>query len=785
MDREARPKPSVRRLVILATVLLGTAIRTVHLASIRIDLPHNGGGLFVEFAHQIAANGFRLPRRIPFYTDGGIPFAYPPLPFYLEAVFTDLLAYPDFIVANLLPPAVAVVTLIAFYWLTKELSFGFWTQATALLAYATMESAFADQTEASGLAEAFGSLALVVIAAGLARAWRRETLRSYALVGVLWAFAVVASPGSAYASVLTLAIFVAARLVQLDWRPRLRDVTHLFAAGGLALLLSSPYWLTVSSNHGFQIFFSSLNAQHGITSGPWEDLIEFKYASDAILWNSLLFCGMGWAALTGWWPLALWTLALRAIPREGWWMASAPGALLAGLGATKVVGPRILRAARRTGHRIGGVALLVALVALVAFPTWEGLENKMGSGDSYPEAVEAMAWAKANTPTDAKFVVLVNENILEWAPRAMQRTVLNEIFGTEFTPDKQAKVTQFKDAVAECSDFACIQATFLAADVATPEPGESLSEIRLYALISRPHLAKLARASDPEETGFGLLWQNARLAVGFIMPSDLRPHVTLEPGLGLTSLGELPDISRQGSVIHLDMNWMSRGVPDVEQEVYLSLVDQEGVRRETTGLRPFRNFSKHALFTGVVSVDHHKLQIDPHLPPGEYNLVVATSKHDPGSPLASVRVEPLPRSFDPPADISQTVDARFGKNIELLGYSIEQAPDSLHVDLHWRARRRPEGYYKVFVHLFDPVAGEVVAQHDAAPRDWSYPTDWWETGEVVTEEISLSLSDVPSGQYRLGVGLYAPETGQRLPVTASQQGDATGDRLVVTDVTIR
>jgi hypothetical protein len=72
--------------------------------------------------------------------------------------------------------------------------------------------------------------------------------------------------------------------------------------------------------------------------------------------------------------------------------------------------------------------------------------------------------------------------------------------------------------------------------------------------------------------------------------------------------------------------------------------------------------------------------------------------------------------------------------------------------------------YKVFVHLVDPTTGDIVVQDDAVPRRWTYPTTWWERGEVVGDTISLPLHEVPLGQYHLVLGLYDKKTGQRLPV---------------------
>jgi hypothetical protein len=85
--------------------------------------------------------------------------------------------------------------------------------------------------------------------------------------------------------------------------------------------------------------------------------------------------------------------------------------------------------------------------------------------------------------------------------------------------------------------------------------------------------------------------------------------------------------------------------------------------------------------------------------------------------------------------------------------------------------------YKVFVHLIDLTTGAIVAQDDVVPRRWTYPTTWWERDEVVEDTVALSLDGVSPGQYRLLVGLYDPEAGQRL-LAYSADGERYPDDAV-------
>jgi hypothetical protein len=73
----------------------------------------------------------------------------------------------------------------------------------------------------------------------------------------------------------------------------------------------------------------------------------------------------------------------------------------------------------------------------------------------------------------------------------------------------------------------------------------------------------------------------------------------------------------------------------------------------------------------------------------------------------------------------------------------------------------------------------IVAQDDAMPRQNQYPTSWWAEGEVVSDEIMLSLKDVPPGCYRLALGVYDPQTIDRLTAIGPDNTPIADDRVVL------
>ncbi|UCG23149.1 MAG: glycosyltransferase family 39 protein [Chloroflexota bacterium] len=119
-------------------------------------------------------------------------------------------------------------------------------------------------------------------------------------------------------------------------------------------------------------------------------------------------------------------------------------------------------------------------------------------------------------------------------------------------------------------------------------------------------------------------------------------------------------------------------------------------------------------------------------------------------------------AFEVPPGATE-VNASFGDSLRLLGYKLDREGVEVRLTLFWRGEQRMPTDYKVFVHIFEPGGGGVpVAQSDAMPKNWRYPTTLWGLNELVVDDIAVSLEKVASGQYGVAVGVYDPISGERL-----------------------
>jgi hypothetical protein len=89
---------------------------------------------------------------------------------------------------------------------------------------------------------------------------------------------------------------------------------------------------------------------------------------------------------------------------------------------------------------------------------------------------------------------------------------------------------------------------------------------------------------------------------------------------------------------------------------------------------------------------------------------------------------------------------------------------TLILTLTWQAIAPVPGDYTIFVHLLSG-ADTKAAQVDTRPCGGECPTDTWQPGEIVVDRYQLTLApDASAGPYRLAMGLYLLDTGERAAV---------------------
>lgn len=253
-------------------------------------------------------------------------------------------------------------------------------------------------------------------------------------------------------------------------------------------------------------------------------------------------------------------------------------------------------------------------------------------------------------------------------------------------------------------------------------------------------------------------------------------------GMGIIEAQLSTDVLPQEGLLEAQVVWGTRKEPSTDWEAYLALTDAAGDQVQRAAFAPCDGWPTSTWGRDALARGEGRLQVNPFVRRGRYTVVLGlsdpASSQQAGEPLAvgQVEVQAIRRMFGIP-EMDTTCHVRFGTALKLLGHDLHKAADQLVLKLHWQALRRMEESYTFFVHLIEVETGELVAQADVIPHDWTYPTTWWEAEEVVSDEVRLPLVDVPPGRYRLAVGVYNGDSGERLTITDSDK--PVSDRYIV------
>ena len=290
-------------------------------------------------------------------------------------------------------------------------------------------------------------------------------------------------------------------------------------------------------------------------------------------------------------------------------------------------------------------------------------------------------------------------------------------------------------------------------------------------------------------------FEDERIAVYATAPlagQDFAVTDQLAPGIGPIQATASTECLNPGGVLEVDVGWGTTAPPGRDFDVKLALVDEGGIVRQGESFPLSTAWPAREWPANAVAWGYYPLYTHPSLPTGNYTVTLSLVDPATGAiqgqqvTVGRLAVSQSPCVFALPGEAADTIrtNAVFGDDLRLLGYSLRHEGDHLALTLHWRAERRMETAYKIFVHVFDPATQAPVAQDDAMPRRWAYPTTLWSPGELVTDVVPISLEGVPPGAYGVALGVYDPETMER-PRVVDGTGQLQPDgRLVLPGETV-
>jgi hypothetical protein len=443
---------SLTGMIVLIT-LLGAVVRCFYVFN--TSFPLNDGGMFYVMVRDLQANAYHLPQ-FTSYNGGNIPYAYPPLPFYLTAWLNQELGISLLALLRFLPLLFSIATIPIFAWLAREILAEKQPVALATLVFTLLSPVYTWQIMGGGLTRAPALFFTLAALAFLVRWCRQPNWKDWA-GGVIFS-ALTALCHLEMLWMLALSIPVIYMYYRKDWRLLWR----LFLAGIAVIALTAPWWATVVARFGFQTFFNALHSGNfnwqtplatflGLL--PTQDLNETVFTLIALA-GVLIVLRKRRSFLPVWW-LVFALLDMRSGQRS----MAIPLALLAGVALAYGLSwvSRSLKTGKAEKNLLPGEidfengwvkGLLIVGISLTIFHDLIGFYLP----DTYLKSLNrenrtALAWVQANTESDSQFLVIDFpagwhlDLVGEWFPALTERKSLLTGQGQEWLPDNQQLIT--------------------------------------------------------------------------------------------------------------------------------------------------------------------------------------------------------------------------------------------------------------------------------------------------------------------------------------------------------
>ncbi|MBN1318860.1 MAG: glycosyltransferase family 39 protein [Anaerolineales bacterium] len=265
---------------------------------------------------------------------------------------------------------------------------------------------------------------------------------------------------------------------------------------------------------------------------------------------------------------------------------------------------------------------------------------------------------------------------------------------------------------------------------------------------------------------------------------------------------QLPQpVVRAGESLIVELYWQALMPISESNVVALHVVDADGKVVAGLDTIPYKGRYSTAVWqVGQSFRDIYSLPIQPDLTPGQGSLwlavypwgctdcalSVSVNGSQVGQSLNLTRLKLASNKIleFSPANISDVI---FGQQAKLMGFDVpEEVQDgqSFSATLYWEALAPDGNDYTVFVHLLDD-SGRLITQADSPPQDNHYPTSIWAPGEKIQDPHRLSLPNGLAGsRCQLAIGLYDPNTGQRLSAIRADGTRWLDDRVLLGSVEV-
>lgn len=432
-----------KRLVLSSGILFGIILRIS--PGLMAGFPLYDGGMFLRMIQDLQANHYVLPLTTS-YNNLNIPYAYPPLGFYIVVFISDVFQIPEISLLRWLPAIFSICSILAFNLLARVVLKNRLNAALATALMAVTPGSYAWNIMGGGLTRSLGGIFLLLSSYSTLRLFEGSARKMILPAIAFCSMAVLSHPELALHTIGTCALI---------WiffgRTRQNTLYAIYVVLG-TFLITAIWWLNVVLRFGFVPFISALHT--GLYGTPLLTVVLNQILTRFSIVPVLLvlrLLGITWSLIRRQFFLIVWIIIPAIVePRSSGAISFYPLSMLAAVGYTGATLYLINWVRERrtipplpeiTQSRVMNLAIMAMILTLFLesfFVNFSLVEKSIKS-----PSIVAMEWIQQNTPQDSRFIILTGEGgimtdpLQEWFPALTDRSSLTTLQGLEWMLDSK------------------------------------------------------------------------------------------------------------------------------------------------------------------------------------------------------------------------------------------------------------------------------------------------------------------------------------------------------------
>lgn len=421
--------------ILIFIITVGTAIRLLY--PLTTSFPLNDGGLFYTMTNDLINNNF-LPPEYTSYNNDQIPFAYPPLGFYLIAILNSLTKIDLLLLFQYLPTLLSILTIPIFYLLAK-LMVGKKEAKWSTLAYSILPNSYLWLIMGGGVTRSLGAIFYMLSICFFIKSFESSQKQIDTFLAFIFlALTTLSHPEWTLYLFVTLSLIIVFKKV-LVTKYLAKHITIII----IYFIIILPYFMTVIFNHGMHPYINAF------LSGTYNSNLSFfnfthffqvfNQEKEFVFFGVLAIIGLVRFFLQkNYLLILLFLIPFILFPRNAQTLTSPFFAMIVG---NEIYNQLSLFSKSKisTFSKYIGVTFITVYL-FISFGNYYNKRTEYGLSSLTPEVLSTFEWIQQNTSKDTVFYVDSGltedkwsiDSTKEWFPALTGRKNANVYQGYEW-----------------------------------------------------------------------------------------------------------------------------------------------------------------------------------------------------------------------------------------------------------------------------------------------------------------------------------------------------------------